>query len=184
MSTVPSGICSDHPMLHNLYLCRLFHLVSVQTIPCYIIYIFNSKIVERGKMDTPHTQIHDLWPLTHKYMTSDPSHTNTWPLTFLAWYRYFNKKWRGSISFMRPKVCCCFCFVFVLCFVYLMLPVSPDFPFLMSPFRYSLTFKKFYGANLHLSVKSEICLLFAYLFLKYEFWQGPGWLNELGSWIT
>jgi len=24
-----------------------------------------------------------------------PQHTNTWPLTFLAWYRYDNKTWRG-----------------------------------------------------------------------------------------
>ena len=37
-------------------------------------------------MDTPNTQRHDLWPLTHKDMTSDPLHTKTWPLTFLAWY--------------------------------------------------------------------------------------------------
>jgi hypothetical protein len=35
------------------------------------------KIVERGKIYT--------------------LNTNTWPLTFLAWYRYFNKKWRGYI---------------------------------------------------------------------------------------
>jgi len=34
----------------------------------------NINIVERGKFDT--------------------LNTNTWPLTFLAWYRYFNKKWR------------------------------------------------------------------------------------------
>jgi len=36
----------------------------------------NSKIAERGKMDTPNTQIHDgehtnTWPLTHKYMTAN-----------------------------------------------------------------------------------------------------------------
>ena len=30
----------------------------------------NIKIVERGKIDTSDTEIHDLWPLTHKYMTS------------------------------------------------------------------------------------------------------------------
>ena len=40
----------------------------------------NIKIVDRGKIYTPNintwplipnTQIHDLWPLTHKYMTTD-----------------------------------------------------------------------------------------------------------------
>jgi len=34
-----------------------------------------SKIVERAKIDTPHT--------------------NLWLLTFLALYRYFNKNWWG-----------------------------------------------------------------------------------------
>jgi hypothetical protein len=51
----PSGVCADHPMLHNLYLCQLFRFSIPKS---------NIKIVERGKIDTPHTQIHD------------PSHTN------------------------------------------------------------------------------------------------------------
>jgi hypothetical protein len=35
----------------------------------------NRKMVEKGKILTPNT--------------------NTSPLTFLAWYRHFNKKWQG-----------------------------------------------------------------------------------------
>ena len=35
------------------------------------------KIVERGKLDTPKTQMHN------------------YPLIFVAWYRHFNKKWRS-----------------------------------------------------------------------------------------
>jgi len=35
---------------------------------------FNRKIVARDKIDTP-------------------KHTNTRQLTFLSWYRHFNKKW-------------------------------------------------------------------------------------------
>ena len=38
----------------------------------------NRKIVEKGKILTPNT--------------------NTSPLTFLAWYRHFNKKWQGLTS--------------------------------------------------------------------------------------
>ena len=28
-----------------------------------------------------------------------PYHTYTWPLTFLSWYRNFNKKWEGQVWF-------------------------------------------------------------------------------------
>ena len=35
----------------------------------------NWKIVERGKIDTSNTQIHDLWPLIHKYMTTQLQNT-------------------------------------------------------------------------------------------------------------
>ena len=145
----PSGVCADHPMLHNLYLCQLFRFSIPKS---------NIKIVERGKIDTPHTQIHDpshtnAWPLTHKYMTPhtqihDPSHTNTWPLT----HKYMtpntqihdhSHSWIGtgtSIKSGGAKLVLCtrkfdvvfVLIVFVLCFVYPMLPLSLDLPFLMS----------------------------------------------------
>ena len=41
---------------------------TVITVP-----IFNRKLVKTGKIDT----------------------TYTWPLTYLAWYKHFNKKWQG-----------------------------------------------------------------------------------------
>ena len=28
----------------------------------------------------------------------------TWPLTFLYWYRHWNKKWRGLVSFLGPNL--------------------------------------------------------------------------------
>ena len=42
----------------------------------------NIKIVERGKMVTPNTQMHDY---------------------SLAWYMHFNRKWRSSTSVMDPN---------------------------------------------------------------------------------
>ena len=45
----------------------------------------NIHIVERGKIDPPNTHIHDLWPLTHKYMTT------LFP-GLVHVYRHFNKQ--------------------------------------------------------------------------------------------
>ena len=42
------------------------------------------KPVKRNKIDTPY-------------------HTNTWPRTFLAWYRHDNKKWQGYVNFKESK---------------------------------------------------------------------------------
>jgi hypothetical protein len=31
-------------------------------------------------------------------------HTNTWPLTFMSWYMYLNKKWRSYTSLTDPNL--------------------------------------------------------------------------------
>jgi hypothetical protein len=54
---------------------------TVRTVP-----ISYSQIVDRGKIDIPNT--------------------HAWPLTFLAWYRHFNKKCRGQTSFSEIKRSC------------------------------------------------------------------------------
>ena len=46
----------------------------------------NIKIVESGKIGNSNTQIHD------------------WLLTFLAWYRYFNKMWDCQTSFISSNL--------------------------------------------------------------------------------
>ena len=60
-------------------------------------------------IDTRNTNI---WPLTHKYMTSntqinDHQHRNTWPLNFLAWYRHFIKKVLGFNLLMTAYLFYC-----------------------------------------------------------------------------
>jgi hypothetical protein len=123
----PSGVCADHPMLHNLYLCQLFRFSIPKS---------NIKIVERGKIDTPHTQIHDpshtnTWPLTHKYMTPNTQihdHSHSWIGTGTS-----IKSGGAKLVLCTRKFDVVFVsIVFVLCFVYPMLPLSLDLPFLMS----------------------------------------------------
>jgi len=35
-----------------------------------------------------------------------PEHTSTWLLTFLAWYRDFNKQWRDYTCYICPILPC------------------------------------------------------------------------------
>ena len=74
--TLIRNFTSNIHMLFNIFINELWNL--------FILFIkwkenkyhivgtkSNIEVVERGKIDTFNTQIHDLWPLTHKYMTSD-----------------------------------------------------------------------------------------------------------------
>ena len=55
--------------------------------------------IERGDIDNTNTIScpECIWSKQLK-------HTNTWPLTFMAWYRHFIKKWRNQTSCMCPNL--------------------------------------------------------------------------------
>ena len=78
-------------LIHSVLSCRFYKLVI-----CCNKWKSNIKLVERGKIDT----------------------TNKWPLTFLAWHVHFNKRWRGSTSFMSP------CKSFNTCLIYWLMLVD------------------------------------------------------------
>ena len=76
------------------FLCKIIRSSVILLLPLFKAYKYhtvqtvpqsNIKRIERGKIATPET--------------------NAWPLTFLAWYRHFNKKkWCGWDSFMGANL--------------------------------------------------------------------------------
>ena len=93
----------NNPLFNKSYIISLVKIKILQTIQNIETNNRPSNKMKRKKVQQCQNNSKISYHSLRKRQNHSPLHTNIWPLTFLAWYRHFTKKWRGLTSFKSLK---------------------------------------------------------------------------------